>query len=201
MNLDFEATTISLASPPGYFSKSDALPGWNVFLASEPQSQVWYNNPRLGAEGVTLLGAQVGPVIEGSFTLLLQGGYVTPVTIAQTGFIPAKTASLQIKAIFGTYPAGGENRLVLSLNGQPLATTVLATVPGAYTLYAADVLSFAGMNAELRITAPPWPESGNYNYYLDSIEFRPVPEPSMWALLGLGSVLLAAWHVRQKRNP
>ena len=67
----------------------------------------------------------------------------------------------------------------------------LATVPGAYTLYGADIISFAGHAAELSFTADPL-QLLQSPVLLDNIVFSPsaIPEPGGSILLGLALLLL-----------
>ena len=59
-------------------------------------------------------------------------------------------------------------------------------------MYAGEISPYAGQTAELRFTVPTAGGS------LDYIQFSttPVPEPSTWALLGLGGALF--WGLKRR---
>ena len=144
MNLDFESAELS-PIPSGQFGGSvsitNALPGWTGSISASQVTQVLQNNLTLGLPSIDILGPNwsFGAIIEGQYTLVLQpGGSATysSASISQTGFVPSGTRSLQFKA--QTYSA-----FSVSLGGQALSLTPLGT-GGNYTLYGADVSSFAG---------------------------------------------------------
>ena len=89
---------------------------------------------------------------------------------------------------------------VVSLQGQNLDLVPLQTFPN-YTLYAADIASFAGQSATLSFTAPT-PRFGSPSFLtLDDISFLPiaVPEPTTEALLALGGLVLVSRIRRRDR--
>src|SRR6266446_1041129 len=188
-NLDFELANIPPGQVPGPVSDAAAIPGWIAYLGTQP-SAVFYDLPSAGAAQVTLLDAPAS--IEGSFSVLLQGGLgnspgspggvaPTEASIRQTGLVPVGAQSIFLKAQAGFIP------LSVSLAGQNIPIFAVGTGPN-YTLYGGDVSAFGGQPAELRFTALP----SNDNWLIDSIEFssQAVPEPGFLGLFGLGAVAL-----------
>ena len=148
--------------------------------------------------------SQFGGPISGQFTAYLQagdalgGGGPADAALAQTGLVPLLAQSLRFRAQqFGFYGPGSGD-LVVTLNGQPLSLITLSTGIN-YTTYAADIHDWAGQTAELRFTAvATLPRFENNNWFLDSINLAsiPVPEPSTFALLAVGA--LVVWAGRQR---
>jgi hypothetical protein len=204
-NLDFEAATISQSQAPGSVNITDALPGWNVYrgyVLNIPPPQIGFNNATSAVPQVTLLGMNGvdETSIEGGFSVFLEGLYVPSIeggpplgdsSINQTGLVPAGTQSILFKAQPGT------DSLLMSLDGQNIPFVALAT--GAnYILYGGDISALANQFSqplELEFTA----EGMGTGWNLDSIEFssQQVPEPSMWALLIVGSGLLIFFRRRR----
>jgi hypothetical protein len=94
-NLDFEQ-----AQPVPIFrdyivTASSALPSWTVTIGGVEQTQVYYNAASTGAPAVTLLGPRppspAFPVIDGNYSVLLQGASSAIASISQTGQIPSGT--------------------------------------------------------------------------------------------------------------
>jgi len=76
-NVDLEAARIAQDQPPGAVSATNAFPGWNVFIGTNQQFQVFYNDPSAGSANISLLGTNAGlgfGSIEGGFSALLQAG-------------------------------------------------------------------------------------------------------------------------------
>ncbi len=196
VNLDFEDATY-VPDPSGRFYPysvyaSDAIPGWTGYLGTTQVTDVLFGSYTLGEASIDITGSYV---IEGQYSVVLQPG-VDPfgsgkdvsASISQTGLVPANTLSLQFKAYDyqGAYPAPV---FYVSFAGQNLALVTLGTGSN-YTLYGADISSFAGQVGALTITAAASP---NYEpYYFDSIVFSPssVPEPSVFSLLSIGILFL-----------
>ena len=142
-----------------------------------------------------------------------------PFTLAQTGDIPADAHSLQFLYRYegiSPYPGlrvfvGGMEEPLNFLGTRPTDNPAAPTAP----YFAVDVSPFAGKTAEVRF------EFRSYGYddfsggpripsilpdarshVLDDLRFSPalaVPEPGTWALLALGTALLA-WHHRRRRQ-
>jgi len=193
VNLDFEsAKIIPLVGNPFYpygIATTNALPGWIVtdYGSTNAGSYITYNDPATGSSWVTLWATN-GQQISGHFSVLLQGGIGTGVSLSQTGLVPVSAYSI----LFEADPGNGT--LQLSLGGQYLSFSAIET--GAnYTLYGANIPS--GMNGQieqLMFSAIGYNGSGGVNNWnIDSIQFSPsgVPEPCIWTLTSLGSLLLA----------
>jgi hypothetical protein len=206
-NLDFE-----LADPSGYPPNSNDLPvgsgfpGWAVTYSSpgvgtKVASAVWYDALSIGGAIVCIDDRNTGYGFvppQGTYAAYLFGGpaaywsgTLVPVysTISQTGWVPSGTHSLLMDV-------SAMNGFTVSLGGQALNMLPLQTF-SSYTLYGADISGFAGLTAQLSITAPP---TGVPNgVLLDDIVFSPqvIPEPGAVGLLGLCAGLYL-WSRRRK---
>ena len=210
-NLDFEAPTLPLVHVGGGFdfvAVAGAVPGWTLFLGTNQVGRVLFNNFFLGTATVGLMGPgltnsfPIWPrIIDGSYTIVLQAGTdisegpVNPPLVdagmTQSGLVPVSASSIQLKA----YTLGGANaQFVVSLNGFPIDMLPLEVTPN-YTLYGGDISIFAGSTAELRIAALTIPAFAFSAFAFDSIAF--VPEPSVFALLGLGALFIG-WRLFHK---
>lgn len=83
----------------------------------------------------------------------------------------------------------------VTFGGQPITLYDLGPASSGYRAIAGDISQYAGQTAELRFTAP-----NDVRDTLDFIQFSitPVPEPSTWALLTLGSA--AFWYAARRRR-
>ena len=198
INLAFENVVITASSPSGYgFNTGTAkVQGWTAYNGWSSSNysggtSLTYNNEPLDAPGVSLEGTNYfRPAIGGKYSIFLQGGsQYSPTTngasIGQTGQISNTIQSL-------TYWGGP---LTVTFNGNLLAFNIIGG--GAdYSVWQANVSSFAGQTGELLFTAP-WQN----NTFLDNIQFSTVavPEPGVWSLLGLSALLVGGWRGRQAR--
>ncbi len=195
VNLGFEsATIVPIAGDPlGRVQFMPAFPGWIGTINGQVQTNALYNNLYLSTPGFALISStsSIGSPIDGNFTVVLQAHSIVSsaeVSLFQTGLVPADARSLRF---LGTTPAGlFQGQLTVALNGIPTSLSVLEDY-GATALYGADISAFAGQTAQLRFTDAVGVQR-NSDFFLDRIEFSPVgvPEPSTWALLGLGGALL-----------
>lgn len=196
-NLNFESANVQQSQTFGFVNSTAALPGWTIFYeTNDPQVQVGYNvGAVFGVVGplVSLMGTNTGGIssISGNFSVFLQGGevvtvpgggpYVPETYLNQTGLVPADTQSITFEAQPGTA------MLLLSLNGQDVPFTALAT-ESDYTLYGGNIPAFAGQVSDLEFTVGLYGTGWN----LDSINFsaQSVPEPSTLTLIVAGIGLL-----------
>jgi PEP-CTERM motif len=117
-------------------------------------------------------------------------------SISQTGLVPDNAESLQFEA---TTPQDG---LYVTLGGQNLSYSVLSEGTD-YDVYGANIPADLDGDVE---TLTFGIQSGPGQTLLDNIDFSTmsVPEPSEWALIGLGAVLFGFWRARKwiskKRN-
>jgi len=196
VNLNFESARI-ISDPNGEFypysiAITNALPGWSAFGST--QGDITYNDPALGSSAVNLWATN-GAQLSGKYSVLLQGGFGPGAYISQTALVPISTESLVFEA-----QQTGVGTLSVSLGGQDLDLFALST--GAdYTLYSADVSTFAGQTAQLTLDALTVPVGyGFNNWNIDNISFSssPIPEPSVLGLSALGGVVLAFNCLRKK---
>jgi len=191
-NLNFEsATVVPIPGDPfGRIQFDPAFPSWTGTINGVPQSQALYNNLFLSSPGIALLGpGWAGVRIEGNYTAALQassssGGSYS--SLAQVGTLPSDAHFFQMR-IFSGFP-NPSSLFAASFAGQNIPLTPIGS--GAnYVLYGGDISAYAGQNGELSVTALPSPNFSTTVVYLDSIAFTPIPEPGIWALLGLGGAL------------
>ena len=192
VNLDFEDATITPVVPqdPQYIYANTAIPGWTAYLGGTSQGGIFYNGLSVGGAIVALqdVNAPSGiPLpIQGNYSVLLEGASgifgsdPTTASIGQTGNIPSTAQSVTF------YLGDGSGTFQVSFNGQNIPYSTVGN--GAnYTIYGADISSFAGQTGQLLFTATL--QSGAL---LDNIQFSSsaVPEPSAFALGTLGALLL-----------
>jgi PEP-CTERM motif len=182
---------------------SVAMPGWTASLGGVPTGCL-YNAVTLGSGSVDLFstfpphaGSQSGSIIlAGNYTAELQGSvFGAAAALSQTGTIPSDSKSLYF---IGGAPGGGDGGLTVSLNGSPVPITVLghtSTGPNnaGYDTYGLSVSAWAGQTVNLQFATTG-------AVLLDNITFSPValaPEPSTYALFGVGAAALLWFHRRK----
>jgi hypothetical protein len=182
INLNFEQSLVPDVWPGqggGFVSVSDGVPGWNVYIGGSQQIFMGHNVTSIGAAEVVIYGPHwnSGPILQGNYTVSLQGStagqpIILP-AIGQSGVIPQAAESLRFY---------GQGSFAVTFGGQPLTFATLGS--GAnYTIYGADISSFAGQTGELLFQGAG---------LLDFIQFSPqaVPEPGIIALFALGALLV-----------
>ena len=210
-NLDFElATLVPVPGQPPFYYFAQAFPGWTGYIGGEQQGLTWYNGVTIASAGFSIIdrsysippGTPSG-VIEGNYTAVVMSGVsgvgqMYDATLEQASLVPVTAESLQFKAFFS--PGGTGSYFSVSLGGQTLPLVTLGSGDN-YTLYGADVHSWAGQTAELAFTCHTniqW--SFPAELYLDSIQFsnQGVPEPGVFGLSALGALFLG-WRVSRRR--
>ena len=192
VNLNFESAqvvplTTGALFPPYSIARTNALPGWTVYLGSDQQSQITYNDPSAGSTWVSLIATNdsYDSPLSGQYSVLLQGGLTqSTATISQTAVVPVSAISLIFEGL-----ANPSASLSVSLGGQNLNYFMLASSSN-YNLYGADISTFAGTSQQLAFSVPNGVQN---NWVLDSIQFSstPIPEPSVLGLSALGGLFLA----------
>jgi hypothetical protein len=191
VNLNFENATIipdpSSVYYPNAVYASNAIPSWTATGFIGP-NDILYNSASLGSTSVSILGTNGFPnALDGKFSVYLYGGLTaTSASISQTAIVPVSAESILFEAQNDGGSLGGT--LLVSLGGQNLSYSALSS--GAnYTLYGADISTFAGQSERLMFSAL----EGNNNFWnIDDIQFSslPIPEPSELALATLGALFL-----------
>jgi hypothetical protein len=200
INLNFESAT--LIPSGGAVQFAQAFPGWIGTVGGVQQTIALSNNVYLDTSGISIITQGWinhfgnGGLIQGNYTAILQAGYgpgLVPAdtSLSQTGLVPTNAQSLQFKAYQETDGSTTPIPFSVMLGGQALS--LFSLFNGAnYTLYGADISSFAGLTVPLAFTVfAENPHVDDQYLYLDSIQFstQSVPEPSSLALGALGALL------------
>lgn len=150
---------------------TDIIPGWGFFGNGQPLTTTTWSPFNLGSGGghVSLVqnspGEAAGPL--GLASLVIQSqiaGAAPEIRLSQRGTIPADAAGLWI------YGAGYAQMFI---NGERVGDTVNDLT--------VDVSRFAGKEVDLEFLVLP-----GDSIRFDILGFVPIPEPSTWALLGVG---------------
>jgi len=219
-NLDFESASPTFPFPGDQYDTTvaTALPGWTAYVGGIPISRAFYNTIPLDSSIVgvadenaptymktplgdygwcAVLAAGLGGIVGGQPTSSPED-----VWLAQTGLIPAGSREVYF---WTAGPTGsliaGHDMMRFEVNGQELPLYAYGGSDDGWTLWGADVSSFAGSVAEIRFSLHSYyhAASGAYEMYLDEVSFYVVPEPSTAALLALGVVGLA-WRTLRSRK-
>jgi hypothetical protein len=205
-NLNFESAELPFV-PRGEFGTwqpiRQAIPGWQLFLGQTPYDYVLHNNASLGDASVSVYGPDWGAtILEERYSVVLRPGVngltgePLDVSLVQHGRVPMEAASLLFLGVTSRIVPTTQSRFGVYANDQLLEVQAV-NVGTNFTTYAANIAGFAGQLIDLRFTAYNIPRVPNA-LVLDAILF--VPEPSSWALLGLGAVALGYRIFRQWRR-
>jgi hypothetical protein len=209
-NLNFESATVAPSEGDNYVPIAAALPGWNAYLGTTLQTEAYQNGYLGGSASINIFGpnySSAGPqgppfapgIIDGNYTVFLQSGELgselVNASIEQNGTIPAGTQSLEFKA-WDWYPPAAI--MAVSFNGNTLSPMAIGSGPN-YTLYGANVSSFANQTGELEFAAVFTPAGPSWIEFDDiSFSTSAVPEPNLAALSAMGGLLFGArkWLAR-----
>jgi hypothetical protein len=196
LNLDFESA-YNLPGNPGsgeIVSITNALPSWTAYGGDV---NIYYvSNYFLGSATLVTLESG-GLALNGEFSVELSDAG----SISQTGMVPVDAESLIFDA---EGPAGPNHTIIYSgfsitLGGQALAYTLLSQATG-YSVYGANIPD--GLDGQIEGLTLACQGVGSGMVILDNVEFSPtsVPEPSEFALAGLGVILFCFARPRTEGN-
>lgn len=196
LNLNFESAKVSGLSPGDFVLTQDAFPDWSAYYGttadptSSTESAVAYDGISTGGPMISLQDSNAPDpynTLQGNYSALLVGAAGTAVSLGQTGTVPSTAQSL-------TFWGSLSGTIEVSFDGQMLSLTDVSNALN-YTVYAANISSYAGQTGQLLFTSP-----SPYATIFDNVQFStsPVPEPSAFALCTLGGLSLAWW--RRKRS-
>ncbi len=169
------------------------LPGWTVYIGTLVSETVVFNNFLSEKAMVGVYSVEYAPELyQGKYGLgiasgaeILSGGPQVAAAIGQSGEVPTWAKSLTFRGVIAD-----PREMVITIDGIAYPYIRIGGGP-TDSVYSFDVSPFAGSEVELRISARPGDFGGGG--LIDSLSFSPlpaVPEPSTWALLGLGLTAL-----------
>ncbi len=197
VNLNFEAATVPYTTNFGSLvPASAAFPGWTVYYGNTPQSTIAYNLGQPNG-GIFLWASGFSSVFPippsfGSFSMIPAPRETMDVSLSQVGMIPVGAGRLQFQVYSDTSLVPENFRFRF---GQTPLPVELVSHSGFVFTWQADLTGLDGQTDELWITLATGGGSAGV-HRLDNLQF--VPEPGMWALLGLGGALL--WGGARRRR-
>jgi hypothetical protein len=172
---------------------SNILPGWIFTQDGYPVTQVYYARIGVGAFPYSIILTQnassVDPVDFGPFSLHLStsvppppfGGPGLDIRMSQTGQVPENATGLQLAA---------NARVQCYIDGSLQGVAD----PGQNGIPVFNVTQYAGKVVNLEFRFPQ-----NASLQFDILGFQPVPEPSSWALFGIGAGAVG-WRAWRRRK-
>lgn len=193
LNLDFESPKQPL--PNGlWINAADAIPGWTPYTYGHADTNVVYDGISIGAAMVSFHdNNSLDKPIQGNYSICLQsdtGGPHGSAAVGQIGTIPSNARSL----VFN-----GLDTIQVTFAGSLIPCFYVFVEGSKYAVMTGDISMYAGQTGELRFTLPHSDAIPPYAMaWLDDIQFstESVPEPSTFALLGLGGLALI-WNRRK----
>jgi hypothetical protein len=195
-NLDFEnGTFVQVGGDPYTAVWNSAMPGWTGYIGTNRLTQLLHNDSTLDTASIEIYGPDYPSpnLFSGrNFLRLMTGvdpggsGFSLSPVLAQTGTLPASARSIEFWSV-EPYAIG----FIVSFRGQGIDLSLLGTTSNGRYVWGGDISTLAGQTGELRFLGTG---------YLDNIHFsdRPVPEPCVFTLSGLGALLLG-WRVFRRR--
>ena len=182
-NLNFEtgfATGTNFPGNPGngvLVSVAKALPDWTAYDGPGASSYIYYVSNNSGSVSSSV------ELESGSLALSrnsLSVGLYEDGEISQTAVLPDNATSLQFEAV-----VPGAAGFSVTLGGQNLSLSVISEDVDYY-VYGANIPSdMDGQMEALDFSC----FFGSGGVLLNNIEFMPTPEPSEYALIGLGAIV------------
>jgi PEP-CTERM motif len=198
VNLDFNSPDLSgslVALDPGsprtpYLgSASELLRGWTVYGDGVPLQRISYQ-PGIGNsfEPVTLAFTRRASPAAVNYELVVDSRppRMIDLTFHQRGQVPVNASSL-------SFVSGG--LMEMRINGD----LIYSSNPNVTAFPSVDVSRFSGQVVDLDFHVFQISGSGAL-FSFDVVGFSQVPEPSTWALFGVGAVFLAAASLRRYKN-
>ena len=187
LNLNFESAQNLPGNPPipdgTDVAATNALPDWTAFGGSLALSEINYvsNYFSGNSTAVELEGGSLA--LSGNLSV----GLYPNSSISQTGLVPDNAEYLQ-------FEASSSVNLHLTLGGQSLSYSAISGDSG-YDVYEATI----PITQEGQMETLTFGIQGPGQTLLDDIDFSPesVPEPSEYALMGLGAILLGFSYLRK----
>jgi hypothetical protein len=179
-NMDFEGAGVPPDSTrAGSVATSLLFPSWTLRFDDTIQQTASLN-------GAVVTGTSATLYTSGATTNILQGAYsvdlislFASVSLAQVGDVPVDAQSIRFLARLASMPGP----LVLTMNSQAVPLAALSQQGDIYAL-GGDISSWAGRNAELRLTLTGIPVQGKPGgASLDAFVFSPQPIPEPNAIL------------------
>jgi len=186
LNLNFESA-YNLPGNPGFdgasVSVTNALPDWTAYQGGLALSSIYYVSNSFPGDSTSIELESGSLALSGNFSV----GLYPDGSISQTGSVPGNAESLQ-------FEASSALNLEVTLGGQSLSYSALSEGPN-YTVYGANIpADMEGQPETLTFGI-----NGAGETLLDDIDFISVPEPSEYALIGLGAILFGLYRRRKHK--
>lgn len=218
-NLDFEEAFGGQYPPPSEFLTpgphsvltSIAIPHWTVAVG-QPSDHVLFNSYLLDSPDVEVFSPTEPAqqeVVQGHYAVLLENidnwnFRDVPVYIAQTGTIPSLTDGQPTESVRFIFTNSSASGIYLSLNGNNIPLNVITVDGHLYELGCNIPETLRGTTTELKIGFAPTVADSYIGEggLLDSVNFSNeavAPEPSTFALLGMGVIGLMGYGLKKRR--
>jgi hypothetical protein len=202
LNLNFESA-YNLPGNPGNngtpVSVANALPDWAAYDGPNALSDIYYvSNSFPGASTAVELESGSLAISGNNLSVGLYSGG----SISQTGLVPTNTESLQFESQGQGPESGGSlqsSDLSLTLGGQSLSYSALSESLG-YTVYGANIPADLAGQMEALTFSCQGPGSGYVLFDDINFSIMSVPEPSEYALIGLGAILFGLYRRRKQER-